>query len=214
MMRAFLLYLLLTTNMIALSFLSRNFLSPPLSLPMSSQDLEIVSGKGKIYLVGAGPGDPDLLTMQAHRLLKEAELVVADRLISPEILALITCEIKIARKRPGCAEEAQTEIYQWVSDGVNQGKNVVRLKIGDPFLFGRGGEEYLYFKNNLQVTPIVATGISSSFSAPLSGNIPLTHRGVSNQVLICTGYGKGGEDTSGKYLPKAKPLQICESGCE
>ncbi len=194
-----LLYVVLCRLGIAHSWCSQaKLVSRTSSLWMSSQDLEIVSGKGKIYMVGAGPGDPDLLTVQAHRLLKEAELVVADRLVSPEILSLITCDIKIARKRPGCAEDAQREIYKWVKDGVNKGKTVVRLKIGDPFLFGRGGEEYLYFRNKLQVTPIVATGISSSFSAPLSASIPLTHRGTSNQVLICTGYGKDSSDTTSK----------------
>ena len=143
----------------------------------------------RLSLVGSGPGDPDLLTVQALRLIQSASLVVADRLISPEILALVQCELKIAQKRPGCAEEAQEELYQWVADALRQGRHVVRLKIGDPFLFGRGGEEVLYFRA-LGVEATVAPGISSSYSAPLAACIPLTHRGVSNQVLISTGYGR------------------------
>ena len=150
-----------------------------------------LDGLGKIALVGAGPGDPDLLTIQAMNLLNNASLVVADRLVSKEIINLIKCEVRIAEKQPGCAEEAQEQIYDWVKDGVKKGLNVVRLKIGDPFVFGRAGEEILEFRK-LGIEPIIATGISSSYSAPLAANIPLTHRGVSNQVVIATGYGKGG----------------------
>ena len=145
---------------------------------------------GQLALVGAGPGDPDLLTVQALRLIKDASLVVADRLISPEILDLVDCELRIARKAPGCAEEAQKEIYEWVSAALRQGRNVVRLKIGDPFLFGRGGEEVLHFRQELGVEALIAPGLSSSYCAPSAAKIPLTHRGVSSQVLISTGYGK------------------------
>lgn len=103
---------------------------------------------GKVTLLGAGPGDPDLLTVSAFRLLTENPdaLVIADRLISPEILALVAGEVKTARKLPGCAELAQEEIYWWVYQGLNQGRHVIRLKIGDPFVFGRGAEEVLTFR--------------------------------------------------------------------
>jgi uroporphyrin-III C-methyltransferase len=144
---------------------------------------------GSIALVGAGPGDPDLLTVQAIKMIKQASLVISDRLVSKEILDLVECELRIARKRPGCAEEAQDEIYEWTKEAILEGKNVVRLKIGDPFLFGRGGEEVLEFRK-LGVEPVVVPGVSSSYAAPLVGNIPLTHRGVSNSVLITTGYGR------------------------
>ena len=144
---------------------------------------------GSVALVGAGPGDPDLLTVQAVRLLSQAGLVISDRLVAKEILDTITCELRIAKKRPGCAEEAQEEIYQWTKDAVLAGKHVVRLKIGDPFLFGRGGEEVLEFRK-LGVEPLLVPGVSSSYAAPLSAKIPLTHRGVSNSVLISTGYGR------------------------
>ena len=107
---------------------------------------------GKVTLLGAGPGDPDLLTVVAYRLLtevaaKENALVVVDRLVSPEILDLIKApEVKVARKLPGCADLAQEEIYWWCYQGLNQGRHVIRLKIGDPFVFGRGGEEVLKFR--------------------------------------------------------------------
>ena len=93
---------------------------------------------GRVTLVGSGPGDPDLLTIQAFKLLKNASLVVSDRLVSSEILALIDCEVRVANKKPGCADDAQAELNEWVIDAALQGRNVVRLKIGDPFLFGRG----------------------------------------------------------------------------
>ncbi|KAL7562402.1 hypothetical protein ACA910_020548 [Epithemia clementina (nom. ined.)] len=152
---------------------------------------------GKVTLLGSGPGDPDLLTVAAHRLLtevaaKENTLVVVDRLVSQEILDLIqAAEIKIARKLPGCADLAQEEIYWWCYQGLNQGRHVIRLKIGDPFVFGRGGEEVLKFRE-FGVEPTVIPGVSAAFSAPLLGNIPVTHRGVSNQVVMCTGYGREG----------------------
>jgi uroporphyrin-III C-methyltransferase len=148
---------------------------------------------GKVTLVGSGPGDPDLLTVAAYRLLTEHKdaLVISDRLVSPEILALIPGEVKIARKLPGCAEMAQEEIYWWAYQALNQGRHVIRLKIGDPFVFGRGGEEVLTFRQ-FGVNPTVIPGVSAAFSAPLLGSIPVTHRGVSNQVVMCTGYGREG----------------------
>eukprot|EP00746_Dinoflagellata_sp_MGD_P166296 gnl/MRDRNA2_/MRDRNA2_96086_c0_seq1.p1 gnl/MRDRNA2_/MRDRNA2_96086_c0~~gnl/MRDRNA2_/MRDRNA2_96086_c0_seq1.p1 ORF type:complete len:398 (-),score=57.38 gnl/MRDRNA2_/MRDRNA2_96086_c0_seq1:655-1848(-) len=145
---------------------------------------------GHISLVGAGPGDPNLLTLQAMKLMQKADLVVADRLISKEILDLVDCEVKVANKYPGCAEKAQREIYKWVNEAYDAGKHVIRLKIGDPFLFGRGGEEVLYFRETHGVEVDVVPGVSASYAAPLVANIPLTHRGTANKVVISTGYGK------------------------
>ena len=102
---------------------------------------------GRITLVGSGPGDPDLLTVKAYKLLQEPDaVVIADRLVSQEILDLVKGEIKVARKLPGCAENAQAEIYWWTHQGLTAGKHVIRLKIGDPFVFGRGGEEVIQFR--------------------------------------------------------------------
>lgn len=120
-------------------------LLPPLS---ESKPQPALPNRGRITLVGSGPGDPDLLTVAAYRLLTEnpEALVIADRLVSQEILDLIPGEIKVARKLPGCAELAQEEIYWMAYQALNQGKHVIRLKIGDPFVFGRGGEEVLKFR--------------------------------------------------------------------
>jgi len=166
------------------------------------------SKKGKISMVGSGPGDPDLLTVRAYKLLTGADsntLIISDRLVSKEILDLINVdngvELKIARKHPGCAETAQEEIYKWVEEGLKLGKHVIRLKIGDPFVFGRGGEEVLRFRalghnsngdGNYDYEPTIIPGVSASLSAPLLGKIPITHRGISNQVVMCTGYGRNG----------------------
>jgi hypothetical protein len=126
---------------------------PPL-VPSSTTKRKSIPPKtlpngGKVTLLGSGPGDPDLLTVAAYRLLSTYDpnvLVIADRLVSPEVLKLVASETKVARKLPGCAELAQEEIYWWTYQALNQGKHVIRLKIGDPFVFGRGGEEVLQFR--------------------------------------------------------------------
>mmetsp|Transcript_23855 Transcript_23855/g.47431 ORF Transcript_23855/g.47431 Transcript_23855/m.47431 type:complete len:380 (+) Transcript_23855:191-1330(+) len=146
----------------------------------------------RVSLVGAGPGDPELLTLKAARILEDPNaLIVSDRLVSKEILNMVKGELRIARKQPGCAEKAQEQIYDWALEGLQEGRHVVRLKIGDPFVFGRGGEEVLKFRE-FGVEPLVVPGVSAAFSAPLLGGIPVTHRGVSNQVVMCTGYGRDG----------------------
>eukprot|EP01082_Thalassiosira_pseudonana_P012938 g12685.t1 g12685 contig6:2417778-2419238(+) len=140
--------------------------------------------------LGSGPGSPDLLTLSAYRILSDpSNLVIVDRLVSDEIVELIQGEVRIANKHPGCQESAQREIYEWCVQGLRDGRKVVRLKIGDPFVFGRGGEEVLEFRK-FGVEPTVIPGVSAAFSAPLLANIPVTHRGISNQVVMCTGYGR------------------------
>lgn len=148
---------------------------------------------GQVTLVGAGPGDPDLLTVAALRELQNPDaLVIADRLVSPAITSLVAGELRVARKLPGCADAAQEEIFAWCKAALISGRSVVRLKIGDPFVFGRGGEEILEFRDKLGVEPRVIPGVSSAFAAPTLGGVPVTHRGVADQVLMTTGYGKGG----------------------
>lgn len=117
--------------------------------------------------------------------------MVADRLVAREILDLIPFETKVARKLPGCAELAQEEIYWWCYQALNQGKHVIRLKIGDPMVFGRGGEEVIAFRR-FGVNPVIVPGVSAAVAAPLLAHIPVTHRGVANQVVLGTGYGRDG----------------------
>ena len=121
---------------------------PPLYNYQGKRAPSVLPNGGRVTLVGSGPGDPELLTVKTHRLLSQPDsntLVIVDRLVSPEIRQLIhcQCEYKVARKLPGCADLAQEEIYWWMYQALNQGKHVIRLKIGDPFVFGRGGEEVL-----------------------------------------------------------------------
>lgn len=147
------------------------------------------STPGKMLLVGAGPGDPELLTVKAFRAIQQADLVLADRLVPLEILAIASCEVRVARKRCGKADLAQAELDAWGLEALRQGKRVVRLKNGDPFMFGRGGEEAVIYAEagfDVEVVP----GISSSLSAPMSAGIPATMRDVADQVLVCTGHGK------------------------
>lgn len=130
---------------------------PPLTKYATKPVPRTLPNGGRVTLVGSGPGDPDLLTVTAYKLLTTADsntVVIVDRLVSPEILKLISCEYKVARKLPGCAELAQEEIYWWAYQALNAGKHVIRLKIGDPFVFGRGGEEVLCFRR-FGVDPVV-----------------------------------------------------------
>lgn len=150
---------------------------------------------GRIFLLGSGPGSPALLTMAAHTLLtKKATLILSDKLVPPEVLALIPKHIPltIAKKFPGNAEGAQNELMDLAYEGALRGETVVRLKQGDPYVYGRGGEEVLFFRER-GIEAVVIPGISSSFAAPLMAGIPVTQRGVSESVIVCTGVGRKGK---------------------
>lgn len=144
---------------------------------------------GKVYLVGAGPGDPGLLTIKAAELIKAGDVIVYDRLIQEEVLALAkpTAERIYMGKPLGHHESRQEEIHQLLVKKAYEGKTVVRLKGGDPFLFGRGGEEVEYLAEH-GVPFEVIPGVSSCLSAPLSAGIAVTHRNASSSVAIVTGH--------------------------
>ncbi|KAG9080171.1 hypothetical protein FRC06_006990, partial [Ceratobasidium sp. 370] len=150
---------------------------------------------GQIILVGSGPGHPGLLTRAAHHAITQlASVILADKLVPAEIMAVIPkdIEVKVARKYPGNAEHAQDEFIALAIESAKAGKCVVRLKQGDPFLYGRGGEEVLAFRS-AGFEPTVVPGISSSLAAPLLAGIPVTQRGVADSVVVCTAVGKGGK---------------------
>ncbi|KNG83108.1 siroheme synthase [Aspergillus nomiae NRRL 13137] len=159
--------------------------------------------KGKIVLAGSGPGHPDMLTRATYNAIQNADIILADKLVPEPVLKLIPrrTEVHIARKFPGNADQAQEEFLQMGLDSLRRGRYVLRLKQGDPYLYGRGGEEFEFFRGE-GYTPIVLPGITSALSASLFAEIPATHRGVSDQVLICTGTGrKGAAPEPPTYVP-------------
>lgn len=143
-----------------------------------------------VYLVGAGPGDPELLTVKALRLLRSADVVVYDRLVSAAVLACVAPGVQriYAGKARGRHHLIQTEINELLRTLARKGRRVVRLKGGDPFTFGRGSEEAAYLAAHgigCQVVP----GITAASAACYAG-IPLTHRGLARRVTMLTGYGR------------------------
>ncbi len=151
---------------------------------------------GKVYLVGAGPGHPELLTLKAAELLKAADVIVYDRLIQEEVLALAkVCAERIYMGKPvGKHDSRQAEIDELLVRKAREGKVVVRLKGGDPFLFGRGGEEAEFLAEH-NVPFEVIPGVSSALAAPLSAGIAVTHRDAASSVAIVTGH-EATKDTS------------------
>jgi len=145
-------------------------------------------GPGTVVLVGAGPGDPDLLTLRAARLIAEADTLVYDRLIQTGVLDLAqpTAE-KIYMGKEHGHHTRQNQINSLLVEKARAGKRVARLKGGDPFLFGRGGEEVEYLAEHGIPFDIVP-GVSSCLSAPLSAGIAVTHRDASSAVTIVTGH--------------------------
>ena len=144
---------------------------------------------GKVFLVGAGPGDPELLTLKAVRVIASADVVLVDDLVNPEILAHAPATARIVHvgKRGGCLSTSQEFIERLMISEAEAGHCVVRLKGGDPFIFGRGGEECAHLRAaGVQVD--VVNGISSGLAAPASIGIPLTHRDWSAGAIFVTGH--------------------------
>lgn len=142
----------------------------------------------KVTLVGAGPGDADLITLKAIKTLKAADVVLYDALVSEEILEFIPAQTPklCVGKRAGQHSYTQDEINELIVDMAYLYGHVVRLKGGDPFVFGRGGEEMEFASRNGLKTAVVP-GISSSLAVPASANIPVTLRGVSESFWVVTG---------------------------
>lgn len=143
-----------------------------------------------VYIVGAGPGSADLLTFRAYTLIREmAEVVIYDRLISEEILGFIPSHVEkiYAGKAAKCHSMTQEEINQLILSEAEKGRIIVRLKGGDPFIFGRGGEEAECLKQH-GIAYEVVPGISAASACSAALGIPLTHRGLASSVRYITGH--------------------------
>lgn len=143
---------------------------------------------GKVFLVGAGPGDPDLLTVKALRILERAEVVVYDRLVSAAVLSLAAHALLIdGGKRRGEQESIQSEINRTLVQHARAGCNVVRLKAGDPMIFARGAEEWEYLLvHGIEVE--VVPGISAALAVPSLAGIPPTCRGIAASFAVIAGH--------------------------
>ncbi|WP_377193020.1 uroporphyrinogen-III C-methyltransferase [Ruegeria meonggei] len=144
---------------------------------------------GKVFLIGAGPGDPELMTLRALRMLQEADVVVYDRLVSDEILAMHTENARLipVGKAPKCHTVPQDRINDILLEEARAGHIVARLKGGDPMIFGRGSEEAAYLM--ARGVPVeYAPGITAGQGASCSTGVPLTHRGLATSVQYVTGH--------------------------
>ncbi len=167
---------------------------------------DIQKAVGKVYLVGAGPGDPGLMTIKGKTLLEVADVVIYDALVSPGILAMTNplAEKINAGKRRGRHSLPQNQTTDLLIDKAQDNAIVVRLKGGDPFVFGRGGEEMEdLIKAGVSVE--VVPGITSGIAAPAYAGIPLTHRLYSSSVTFVTGH-----ESVGKYRPAVDWLSIAK----
>jgi uroporphyrin-III C-methyltransferase len=165
---------------------------------------------GKVYLVGAGPGDPELLTLKAVRALARADVVLCDDLVSDEILAHALPEARIVHvgKRGGCRSTSQEFIERLMVAEARQGRIVVRLKGGDPMIFGRGGEECATLRA-AGIEHEVINGITAGLAAATSAGIPLTHRDLCHGAILVTGHeGRGAATDWAALVRTGLPLVI------
>ena len=156
--------------------------------------LSAFSGNGKCTLVGAGPGDPELLTIKAMKAIQRATVLFVDDLVSDEIVAFAQpgARIVYVGKRGGCKSTPQSFIQKLMLTAAKEGHNVVRLKGGDPFIFGRGGEEVEHLREaGIEVE--VVNGITAGLAAVTSLGVPLTHRKHAHGVVFVTGHPKPGD---------------------
>ncbi len=166
-----------------------------------------MSGKAKVFLIGAGPGDPELLTLKAHRLMKNADVIVYDRLVSEAILDLVppgTARIDVGKQpnvHPVPQDEINTLLVRLAEDGK---RRVVRLKGGDPFTFGRGGEEAQALADH-GIDVEIVPGVTAASGCAAALGIPLTHRGLANSVRYITGHCREDADLDFDWAGLADP---------
>ena len=165
--------------------------------------------EGRVALVGAGPGDPDLMTVKARELIAGADYVLHDALIAPETLALCGPDTRLedVGKRGGQESARQANITARLIELARAGNSVVRLKGGDPFVFGRGGEE-LFELQQAGIDVVVVPGITAALAAPAAAGISVTKRGVASSVAITTARGSGGLDRLSDLARAADTLVV------
>ena len=170
---------------------------------------------GNVFLIGAGPGDPELLTIKAARLLRSADVVLHDDLVSAEILALVPAQAKkiSVGKRCGMQSTPQEETNRLLVQYGLMGLQVVRLKGGDPFIFGRGGEE-LEALRHAGIDVEVVPGITAALGAGAGVQIPLTHRDLSSTLILVTGSSRNAEHIANwpSTLPQNATLVVYMPG--
>jgi len=170
----------------------------PRHTPATPAGRAITDDEGRVFLVGAGPGAPDLITMRGADVMRRADVVVYDALVSPEVLRLAPASVqRIFAGKKGGEERStdQSEINRILIEQARAGRRVVRLKGGDPFIFGRGGEE----AEALAAAGIafeVVPGVTSAIAAPAFAGIPLTHRDRGSFVTIVTGHQDSAKDSA------------------
>ncbi|MBO9652044.1 MAG: uroporphyrinogen-III C-methyltransferase [Variovorax sp.] len=155
--------------------------------------MKTLSTQGTCTLVGAGPGDPELLTIKAVKAIQTATVLLVDDLVSPEVLAYARPDARIIHvgKRGGCRSTPQAFIERLMIAAVQEGETVVRLKGGDPFIFGRGGEEVEHLRE-AGIECGVVNGITAGLAAVTALGVPLTHRDHAQGVVFVTGHAKTG----------------------
>jgi uroporphyrin-III C-methyltransferase/precorrin-2 dehydrogenase/sirohydrochlorin ferrochelatase len=171
-------------------------------------DADTPKAAGRVVLVGAGPGDPDLLTIRAAREIAAAEVVFADRLVGKGVMELISpaAEVVSVGKSKGEHSVPQDEIHRRMIDAARTGRRVVRLKGGDPFIFGRGGEEVEALRA-AGVEVEVVPGISAALGIAATTQIPLTHRDMAQAVTFVTGHAALGKEPDLDWRALARPNQ-------
>lgn len=154
--------------------------------------------KGKVYLVGAGPGDPELLTIKAVRILRSAETVLHDDLVGPGVLEIIpkTAQLHNVGKRCGRKSWKQSDINALLVELASLGSDVVRLKGGDPLIFGRAGEE-LEALREAGIEVEIVPGVSSALAAAAVAQIPVTHRDLASSIVFLAGHHANGQNPDG-----------------